>query len=297
VTLPFLLPPPDGYSTSPVWTGDGFRLGGSKVSVLEYSENFTGWSDDLTTLHEEAAGDGHPIDVASRQDALSQLRIHLREKADPTILEIGCSSGFMLKTIAESFPGATVVGADVVREPLFKLAKAFPNLPLMRFDLLRCPLPSASFDAIVILNVLEHIQDDEAAIRQLHRLLKPGGIVVVEVPAGPQLYDAYDKALMHFRRYRAGDLAKTLARSGFSIIRQSHLGFFLYPAFGFVKRRNQRRVEQPDDLGALVTQQASATSQSLTMKLVMSFEKFLGTWFDYPVGIRCLIVGRKAGAE
>ena len=50
--------------------------------------------------------------------------------------------------------------------------------------------------------MLEHVEDDQAAIRQVYRILQPGGVAVIEVPAGPDLYDIYDRQLMHHRRYR-----------------------------------------------------------------------------------------------
>ena len=290
--LPFSLPAPDGSRNSPEWTCAGFRLGERFVPVLEYNENFAGWSDDLTTLHEDAAGDSHPIDTASRDDALAQLRFNLKDCVAPAILEIGCSSGFLLKDMLRAFPTATIVGADVVQEPLFKLAKALPSVPLMRFDLLKCPLPAASFDAIVMLNVLEHIEDDTAALRQVYRLLKPGGVVIIEVPAGPQLYDAYDKTLMHFRRYRISDLANKLQKVGFTVLRSSHLGFLVYPAFAYVKRRNQR-VPPSEDLRQLVVSQVSKTSTSWLLKTAMTLERHLGSLFSFPFGVRCLVVGKK----
>lgn len=290
--LSFKLSPPLNSMSHPEWVGGGFRLGQQIVPVLEYSENFAGWSDDLTALHEEAAGESHPIDVASRADALRQLQANLRMKA-PCILEIGCSSGFMLKKMKLALPDATIVGADVVREPLYRLAKELPSVPLLRFDLLQCPLPSDSFDAVVMLNVLEHIEDDISALAQVHRILKPGGIAVIEVPAGPHLYDAYDKALNHFRRYKISEVTAKLQSAGFSVERQSHLGFFLYPAFAMVKRRNQRQKSQ-EDPNALVKAQASDTSSSGLLKLAVAMEQALGNWFSYPMGVRCLTLGRKA---
>ncbi|MBX9810887.1 MAG: class I SAM-dependent methyltransferase [Burkholderiales bacterium] len=290
--LSFKLSPPLNATSSPEWVGGGFRLGQQIVPVLEYSENFAGWSDDLTALHEEAAGESHPIDVASRNDALRQLQANLSTKT-PCILEIGCSSGFMLKKMKLALPDATIVGADVVREPLYRLAKELPSVPLLRFDLLQCPLPSDSFDAVVMLNVLEHIEDDLSALVQVHRILKPGGIAVIEVPAGPHLYDAYDRALKHFRRYDMVELAAKLRKAGFSVERQSHLGFFLYSAFAMVKRRNQRQQGQ-EDPNALVKAQASDTSSSGLLKLAVAVERVLGNWFSYPTGIRCLALGRKA---
>ena len=294
IMLPFKLPPPLNAASSPEWVGGGFRLGQQIVPVLEYSENFEGWSDDLTTLHEEASGESHPIDVASREDALRQLRTNLSMKT-PCILEIGCSSGFMLKAMTHALPDATIVGADVVRGPLYKLAQELPSVPLLRFDLVRCPLPSGSFDAVVLLNVLEHIRDDDAALTQVYRILKPGGIAIIEVPAGPHLYDDYDKALKHFRRYEMGELKAALQKAGFSIERQSHLGFLLYPAFAAVKRRNQRRVNAQQDLDALVRTQASTTSSSRLLRLAAAIEKAIGLWFSFPIGIRCLARARKPG--
>jgi len=174
--LPFQLPPMQSGEPHPVWTGHGFRVGEELLPLLEYSENFQGWSDELTELQEQVASDNHPIDQASRADAVCQLR-HYTTVARPTILEVGCSSGFLLSALLDAFPAATIIGSDVVKAPLYRLAERLPQLPLLRFDLLQCPLPDASIDAIVMLNVLEHIGPDEEALRQTYRILKPGGVL------------------------------------------------------------------------------------------------------------------------
>lgn len=290
--LPFQLPAPADTVATPVWTGSGFQFGQTRVPVLEYSENFAGWSDDLTLLHEEVAGDAHPIDVASRADALRQLHRNFHGVDAPVIMEIGCSSGFLLRDIVNDMPKATLVGADVVKAPLYKLAEQLPHVPLLRFDLLQCPLPDASFDAIVLLNVLEHIGDDLRAMGQVYRLLKPGGVAIIEVPAGPHLYDGYDKALMHFRRYAMPDLVAKLERAGFTVIRRSHLGFFVYPAFAYVKWRNQR--SSFGDVHGVVTNQAKNTSSSSLMRAVMAAEALFGRFASYSVGIRCLVTVEKS---
>lgn len=294
MNLPFTLPSPAGGPPAE-WTSEGFRIGSAVLPVLEFSDNFAGWSEDLTTLHEETAGASHPIDIASRNDALAQLRAKLAGNNCPVILEIGCSTGFMLKAMIEAFPDATIVGADVVREPLLRLARELPSVPLLRFDLLRCPLPSASFDAVVMLNVLEHIEDDVAALRQVHRILKAGGVAVIEVPAGPHLYDTYDQGLMHFRRYAMIRLSESLGAVGFEVVRRSHLGFLIYPGFAYVKRRNQRRQRRSPavDATSVVAKQASNTSSSLLLRGALTIERLLGKLWSLPLGIRCVVVGRK----
>lgn len=288
--LPFNLPVPSGCVASPRWNGTHFVRDGLQVPVLEYSENFAGWSDDLTALHEEAAGDSHPIDLASRMDALTQVR-----KSMPTtgavVMEIGCSSGFLIRELAAAFPSHAIVGADVVKEPLYRLAKSLPGIPLIRFDLLKCPLPNQSVDVLVMLNVLEHIEDDVGALKNAFKLLKPGGSLVIEVPAGQHLYDAYDAELHHFRRYSAAELNYKLNEAGFRVVRQSHLGFLLYPAFVAVKLLNKWLPSRRRR--TVVRAQAASTSDSLLVKLAMKVESNFLSSFSLPFGIRALAVARR----
>jgi hypothetical protein len=71
---------------------------------------------------------------------------------------------------------------------------------------------------VVLVNVLEHFEDDAAAVSHVARVLKPGGVAVIEVPAGPQLFDVYDKYLQHFRRYQLADLCRLVERAGLQVI-------------------------------------------------------------------------------
>lgn len=284
--LPFDFPPPVGCSVSPKWDGQNFVFGNQSAPVLEYSENFAGWSDDLTALHEEAAGDSHPIDLASRHDAVAQVKKFM-PSAHAVIMEIGCSSGFLIRDLAKSFPEAVVVGADVVKEPLYRLAKTLPGIPLIRFDLLQNPLPDQSVDVLIMLNVLEHIEDDVMALQKAFNLLKPGGVLIIEVPAGPSLYDAYDAELHHFRRYSASELQAKLTQAGFKVSRRSHLGFVLFPAFAAVKMLNKWLPTRKNK--TVVRDQAASTSSSGLVKSAMEFESRYLASFQLPFGIRVLM--------
>ncbi|SHI27737.1 class I SAM-dependent methyltransferase [Pollutimonas bauzanensis] len=290
--LPFDLPPPAGFSSTPYWNGKAFVVDGQDLQILEYSENFAGWSDDLTALHEEAAGDSHPIDLASRNDAIAQIKRCL-PGGQGVVMEIGCSSGFLIRDLVKALPQATIIGADVVKDPLFRLADTLPGIPLIRFDLLQCPLPEQSIDVLVMLNVLEHIEDDVGALNNAYKLLKPGGYLVIEVPACPFLYDSYDAELHHFRRYAASDLHNKLQGVGFQIRRKSHLGFLLFPAFAAVKLLNKMLPSRKDK--PVVGEQAKRTSGNGIVKIAMELEsRYMASW-ALPFGVRALAVAQRPG--
>jgi SAM-dependent methyltransferase len=293
-TQAFRWPTPPGAEGQPEWTGAGFRVGGASLPLLSFAGSTSGWSDELTEFHEAEAGSGeHPIDVASRGRAVEALA-RRNPSAGSVILEVGCSSGFLLRELREAFPQALVVGADYVRGPLQRLAETSPGTPLLHFDLTACPLADASVDAIVALNVLEHIPDDGAAIRQMRRILRPGGVAVIEVPAGPELFDVYDKMLMHHRRYSMRGLLAAFRGAGFRIEERSHLGFLVYPAFAVVKHRNKRYLREPEDRQrAIVASSIRSTGSSPVMRLAMAVEAALGRVVRYPVGIRCVLTAVK----
>jgi SAM-dependent methyltransferase len=289
MSLPFALPPLSPGKPSPEWVGNGFRTGDDFVRILEYSSNDAGWSDDLTSLHEEVAGSDHFIDQASRQHALEQLRKHVRSKS-PVILEIGCSSGFLLCAMKEHFPNAVVMGSDVVIKPMGELGSHRSDLPLFRFDLVKCPFPDNCLDAVVLLNVLEHIENDSAAMEQVCRILKPNGVVIIELPAGPHLYDAYDQLLMHFRRYTLSDLRRLAVGVHLQVIEQSHLGFLLYPGFRLIKYRNKRLLFKHKYIQLrTVKGNIGHTGNSILLRKIMKLELSLGRLLSFPFGIRCLL--------
>lgn len=287
-------PPPPGCSEPPVWTANGFLIAGKLVPVLSYDAiGPVAWNDELTEVHEEVAGDDHYIERASREHAAEQLRRWLGQSS-ASVMDVGCSSGSFLRLLLRQFPNHSIVGADCVRAPLERLSRRMQSIPLLHFDLLKCPWPEDSFDAVVLLNVFEHIEDDLGAARQALRILKPGGVAVIEVPAGPGLYDVYDQELMHFRRYRMADLLDTLRTAGFEIVDRSHLGFFLFPGFWLVKKRNRRYLNaSPGTRREIVRRAIGRYRSSPLMHYIMRAEAKLGKVISYPFGIRCLVTCRK----
>jgi SAM-dependent methyltransferase len=289
----FPWPTPAGARGAPQWTGAGFRVDGRAEPLLSFVVEKSGWSDDLTAMHEADAGHDHPIDVASRERAIAELRRHV--PSSPTIVEFGCSSGWMLADLRAAFPEALVIGSDYVGGPLKELARSKPDLPILQIDLVRCPLPDACVDAVVALNVLEHIADDAGAVAQIHRVLRPGGVAYIEVPAGPALYDVHDKVLMHERRYTLRGLSRLFERAGFGVERATHLGFLVFPAFAVVKLRGKRHLAKSDEeQREVVRQSIRGTKKSPAMDLAMRAETALARALPrFPFGVRCVLTAVK----
>ncbi|MFI5178590.1 MAG: class I SAM-dependent methyltransferase, partial [Vicinamibacterales bacterium] len=243
--------------------------------------------------HEASAGSDHPIDEMSRQWALRAARRYL-PAGSPVVLEVGSSSGFLLGDLQTAFPHAVLVGSDYLSGPLQRVAARVPGVPLLQFDLVQCPLPDACVDVAILLNVFEHIEDDGAAARQIARVLKPGGVAIVEVPAGPRLFDVYDEYLRHHRRYSAAGVRSLLIGAGLTICEQSHLGFLVYPSFVIVKRRNQQRdLSDPEVNRRIVEANITSTRTSRVLRACLRVEAWFGRYVSYPLGIRVVTVARK----
>jgi SAM-dependent methyltransferase len=206
-----------GEFEMPVWRGGEFRLGAQKRRILAFDVAESHWSSELTSLHEEKAGANHPIDRASRQLAVDSLQRFVPTES-PVVLDVGSSSGYVLRESRRALPKAALIGSDYILPPLIKLAQEMPALPVLQFDLRSSRLSDNCVDAVTALNVLEHVDQDEA-LTQIYRVLRPEDVVRIEVPAGPELFDIYDERLMHPRRYLLSDLAGMAKRVGFEILK------------------------------------------------------------------------------
>jgi SAM-dependent methyltransferase len=162
----------------------------------------------------------------------------------------------------------------------------------------KCPLPTSSVDAVMLLNVLEHIEDDLGAARQAARVLKPNGIAVIEVPAGPRLYDVYDRYLKHYRRYTLRHLVHLISRAGLEVLERSHLGCLAYPAFALVKWRNRRWLDAPEQTQRQIVERSIRSSAgNPLLGWTTRLDERIAGYVGLPFGIRCTLVARKPASE
>ncbi len=159
----------------------------------------------------------------------------------PRVLDAGCGTGGLLARIATRFPGARGFGADFADRALV-LARSRSTPRLVRAGVESLPFADGSFDVVTSLDVLYHraVQDDLHAVREFARVLRPGGALILNLPAHPSLAGSHDRMIHGARRYRRSDVARLARAAGLEIARLSWFNSFLFPPIALLRlvRRN-----------------------------------------------------------
>ena len=155
------------------------------------------------------------------------------------ILDAGCGSGGMTRFLAR---WGRVTGIDVAPEAI-AFARRRGVKRLVRGSVVELPLCSASFDLVTSFDVLYHVgvENDLAALAELHRVLRPGGVLQIRLPAYDWIRGAHDQAVYTRHRYTRRELMAKLEAVGFHVEHASYANFLLFPiapAKRLLERRN-----------------------------------------------------------
>jgi len=138
----------------------------------------------------------------------------LKDIQTGTALDVGCGAGDMAHTLAQR--GFSVLGVDYSEEAI-ALCRRLWSQDNTRFEAKDIKDLGEQFDLIIFMEVLEHIEDDAAALCQIRRLLNDGGRLILSVPAHQDKFGPSDRYVGHFRRYDKKDLMKILRQAGFDV--------------------------------------------------------------------------------
>jgi len=144
---------------------------------------------------------------------------------EPVIAELGCGTGGNLSALAHL---GHVVGVEP--DPVgAEWARRKTGIEIVVDKLPDCPnLPMAAFDAVGMFDVLEHIEDDRAALCRVRDLLRPGGVALLSVPAFPWLWTRHDESLHHVRRYTRKALVAAVREAGLTLRFARYFNFWLF---------------------------------------------------------------------
>ena len=222
--------------------------------------------------------------VARRHILAELIRREIRPPEGARILEVGCGTGHNLAMLGQfghveaTELDATARGIAAKRLGRTVLSAALPDLSMFAAD---------TFDLIALLDVLEHVADDEASLTAIRARLKPGGRLVVTVPANPWMWTAHDAAHHHHRRYRKRELAALARRTGFAIDLLSPFNSLLFPpiaAARLVGKATGR--ESADD--AMPPQPVNAL-----LRTVFGLERWLIGRVPMPFGVSLVAILRR----
>jgi len=147
----------------------------------------------------------------------------------PWLLDAGCGTGGFLARLAANAPGAQAFGLEL-DETACSIARAKSGCAIAVGDVHALPFVEASLDAIFSADVLCHRGvEAAAALAGFRRCLKPGGMLILNLPAYRWLYSAHDAAVDNARRFDRGELVRLLAAAGFAGVRARYWNSLLFP--------------------------------------------------------------------
>jgi SAM-dependent methyltransferase len=205
------------------------------------------------------------------------------------LLDAGCGTGFNLRALSRH--GATT-GVDLSPDAIAFCRSR--GVRAVRGSVLRLPFADASFDAVTSFDVIYHdwVEDDAAAVAEMSRVLRPGGALLVRVPALELLRGAHDAEVLTRRRYTLAELRALVERGGLRVHRSSYANSLLFPAL--LARRTLDRLlgREGSDVGFL------PSPLERLFRGLMSVEAWLvRRGMRLPIGASAVVLGLKpAGA-
>lgn len=205
-------------------------------------------------------------------------------------LEIGCGTGYVLAGVSNAFPGTRVVGSEVFSVGLPFAARRVEQAELLQMDARRIPYVD-EFDVIGAFDVLEHIEEDETVLAEMHHALRPGGGIAITVPQHPWLWSRQDEYACHVRRYRIGELREKVLRAGFKVELETSFVSLLLPAMLASRMLRRNAPTESDAMAEL----RLATPINRVFEWVMNAERqLIRLGLRFPAGGSLLLIARKA---
>lgn len=207
-----------------------------------------------------------------------------------SFLEIGCGTGFVLSGIQQAFPDRQLYGSELFADGLIFAAARQPAIDFMQMDARNIPFTD-EFTCIGAFDVLEHIEEDEQVLAQIHQALKVKGMAFLTVPQHQWLWSPADEHACHVRRYTASELHTKVAQAGFDIVRSTSFVSSLLPAM-FASRLLQKYAPSKKNQG--MAELAINPILNALFEKMLRFEiKLIQAGINFPAGGSRLVIAQK----
>jgi glycosyltransferase involved in cell wall biosynthesis/protein-L-isoaspartate O-methyltransferase len=219
---------------------DGMR---AMYCVVRYSPFLQRRRHNVPATFEEA--DAELLETLENLDEAQNYRDWIFSAIEPylgdEVLEIGAGHGTITERLVEH--GSSVTATELSERGVGELQRRFadrPNFRALHGDVLAGSTDRV-YDTVVMVNVLEHIEDDAAALSAILDTMAPGGHLVVYVPALARLYSEFDRQVGHYRRYRRTSLASLVSQAGFEVVEARYVNSIGVLAWWLMAKKLGRR--------------------------------------------------------
>lgn len=220
----------------------------------------------------------------ARKEIISKVLSTLNLPSNAEILEIGSGMGGNLSML-EKFGNVTAIemDADAVKytQEAYKASILQGSLP----D--NIPNADRKYDVVCLFDVLEHIDNDVEALESIKKLMKPGGLLILTVPAYQWLFGTHDKFLHHYRRYSRKRLLTQLNSSGLDVIKSGYFNFILFPLVVLVRLFDVlKRSQSPSGYGV------PSSFVNFMFFNIFRIERFLIPTIFFPMGSSIMAIAK-----
>jgi ubiquinone/menaquinone biosynthesis C-methylase UbiE len=211
-------------------------------------------------------------------------------KPEHVLADCGAGTGFFAVEIS---PKCNVIAVDDYEDSLRLLRERLGEVRVRKGSCANLPLDSNSVDVLTALDVIEHVEDDRAATREFLRVVKPGGLVVITVPALMALWSDWDVTLRHFRRYTRRSLLSVVPEE-FEVLHLNYVNVAVLPLVWGV--RKFRALKQKFGGKVESRSEDSIPPEFLNRLLRWTFVKLAcQRAIKFPAGVGLIAVLRKKG--
>lgn len=265
---------------------DGIKCFSPEVasSYVDYPDN----GFDLTDKNAE-----NSFWVGSRNRLFKRIvQQHLLPTGRTTFLEIGCGTGDFIQQIAHT-ENLEITGSEVYLKGLAYAKKNLPNLDFVQFDVTQGKI-GKQFDIITAFDVIEHIDNDNAALANINQMLNKNGVLILSVPQHMFLWSRLDEIVKHKRRYSKRELLTRLKENGFEISFATSFVFVLFPLMMLSRLFDKGRDKSQSDKYALEKRVRFPRILNAILNVFMRVDEgLIKLGISLPFGGTLVVVARK----
>lgn len=205
---------------------------------------------------------------------------------DSKFLDVGTGMGSNLRMLRDE-GYRSLAGVDLSQVAVHHcVTNGFESV--LMGDVTNLPFAEGNFNVVLATDIIEHVEDDRVALREMHRVLAPGGHIVIAVPAFPSLWGLQDEVAHHKRRYKMNDLVSVVRSGGFRINRSFYFNYLLFAPIWLA-----RQIIRVLKLKRASESEFNTATLNRFLFWIFAIDIWTAPTLQLPFGVSILLIGQK----